>query len=57
MSNLSDIQHISDTFDTCAPAHNDDAPDSVNAYPLLGLALIMASAAITCSGAYFLLVG
>ena len=55
MSNLSDIQHISDTFDTPAPTA--DAPAPVNVYPLLGLALILASAAITCGGAYFLLRG
>ena len=57
MSNLSDIQHISDTLDTCAPAHADDTPAPINGYPLLGLALILASAAITCGGAYYLLMG
>ncbi|MGX4641788.1 hypothetical protein [Massilia sp. SYSU DXS3249] len=55
MSNLSDIQHISDTLDTCAPTER--APAPVNGYPLLGLALILASAALTCGGAYYLLMG
>lgn len=56
MSNLSDIQHLSDTLDTCAPPQAGDMRAPINVYPLLGLALILSSAALTC-GAYYLLVG
>jgi hypothetical protein len=57
MSNLSDIQHISDTLDTCAPAHGEESPSPINAYPLLGLVLILSSAALTCGAAYYFLAG
>lgn len=52
MSNLSDIKHIADHFDSRA-----DAPAPVNMYPLLGLGLVLASAALTCGLAYLALAG
>lgn len=54
MSNLSDIKHIGDTFDTSAAAHDRDTPP-VDTNPLLGLALVLASGVLTCGVAYFVL--
>lgn len=57
MSNLSDIQHLGDALDTCTPASSGDTPAADNTYPWIGLALVVSSAVLTCTAAYFALAG
>jgi hypothetical protein len=44
-----------DTIDLCSPPQAEATPLPVNAYPLLGLALVLASAVLTCTAAYYFL--
>lgn len=52
MSNLIDS---SDTIDLCAPPQAEARPLPVNGYPLLGLALMLVSAVLTSTAAYYFL--
>ena len=52
MSNLNDS---SDTIDLCAPPQAEARPLPVNGYPLLGLALMLVSAVLTSTAAYYFL--
>lgn len=58
MSNTSDAHSFADidgALDADTPPHAENQPLPVNVYPLLGLALAMASATLTCAAAYFFL--
>ncbi|MFC4933122.1 hypothetical protein [Massilia sp. GCM10023247] len=57
MSNLSDIEHLGDAFDTCTTTPGGDAPAAGHTYPWVGLALVVSSAALSCGAAYFVLAG
>jgi hypothetical protein len=54
---MSHTSNFSETIDTCLPPQSDATPSPVNAFPLLGLALVLLSAAISCGLGYYFLVG
>jgi hypothetical protein len=52
---MSNIIDSGDTIDLCSPPQAEATPLPVNAYPLLGLALVLVSAVLTCTAAYYFL--
>ena len=54
---MSHTSNLSDTIENCLPLESEAAPSPVNGYPLLGLLLVLLSAAISCGLAYYFLVG